>query len=85
MEKQQQENLEIPPQAPQTPGISPTEFESFKNILMAVVLIMLLMVVFNLIEAWNNKGASYQNFASQINQQNLQLQKLNDNFQINKK
>jgi hypothetical protein len=72
------------PQTPQTPGVSPEEFQSFKNILWAVVIIMLLMVGFNLIEAWNNKSASLENFASQINQQNIQLQKLNDSLEKKK-
>lgn len=58
--------------------------DKINTLLSAVVIIMLLMVGFNLIEAWNNKGASYQNFAEQINQQNIQLQKMNDNLSAKK-
>ena len=57
------------------------EVSKINNLLFAVVIIMLLMVGFNLIEAWNNKGASYENLSNQINQQNIQLQRLNDGLQ----
>ncbi|MDE1875054.1 MAG: hypothetical protein KGH68_03245 [Patescibacteria group bacterium] len=59
-------------------GIDPTEFASFKNILWAAVIIMLLMVAQMLMESWNNKNASYEAMTQQINQQNIEIQKLTD-------
>ena len=43
-----------------------TEVEKLNNLLFVVVLIMLIMVAQMLMESWNTKGASYQNFANQI-------------------
>lgn len=65
------------PQA-QDKGIDPTEFASFKNILWAVVIVMLLMVAQMVIEAWNNKDSSDASLTEQINQQNVEMQQLMD-------
>jgi hypothetical protein len=40
--------------------------------------ILLLMLGTVLIDIWNNKGASSENLASQINQQNVELQSISD-------
>jgi hypothetical protein len=84
------EQLPTPPQniplvtpEPQNRGVDPTEFQSFKNILWAVVIIMILMVAQMLMESWNNKNASYGALMGQVNQQNIEIQRLID--LVNKK
>jgi hypothetical protein len=59
-------------------GATKSDIEKINVLLFAVVVVLLFMVGNMLIDSWNNKSASLENFSSQINQQNIQLQKLND-------
>lgn len=56
------------------------QIDQLNNFAYAVILILLVMVAGMLIDTWNNKSGSLENFANQINQQNIQLQRLNDNL-----
>ncbi len=58
------------------------QIDKLNNFMYAVVLILLVMVAGMLIDVWNNKSGSLENFANQINQQNLELQRLNDKLEI---
>jgi hypothetical protein len=59
-----------------------TEVDRMNTLLYAVVVILLFMVGNMLIDSWNNKKASLENFANQLNQQNLNLQELNHKLNL---
>lgn len=54
--------------------------DKMNTLLFAVVVILLFMVGNMLIDSWNNKSANLENLQYQINQENVQLQRLNDSL-----
>lgn len=77
-EKNQQAGSPIPLPKEQKQGIDPNEFTLYKNLFLTVVVVLLVMVAQLVTEAWNNKNQSYAILLQQVNQQNIQLQKIND-------
>ena len=56
-----------------------------KSILIIGFIVLIVMVAQMLVSAFNDKGNASENIVQQLNQQNIQLQRLNDNLENAKK